>query len=309
MAVLNNWSPPRVSQLVVDANLVIANPHKIQADVIQAFGGRDIDFRNGLGLNSIKITPSSPPAHFVRGLATPEIYEYIAGNRVDFPDGINVDTIDDSGAAAISVLEDIALDTAKTLTADAILTDAITEKTGSANISLNSKVLVDHIGEKTASHDIVFDDDIQAQEDFEAKLTQDYLTAAAGDTDRYTSAGEETAVNPGASPGVPIKSVTVPGEYADPNCTFRITYTAKRSGTLGAGMKASICINGVVKSIGASLDEVYDVRSVDLAGITAGDVISINGYGDGAYTVYVKDFAVKSTDSVYTPAGASPTWT
>jgi len=309
LAVLNNWSPPRVSQLMVDADLEIPLAYSLYVETVRAFPGSSIYFKSSDGGTSLRIRDTGITIPSPRGLLTDSIYPVSAGARVVFPTGIKTDSIDDNGAATIDILESIALAAGKSASVDSLLTDSITERTGSANISLNSKVLVDHIGEKTASHDIVFDDDIDAQEDFEAKLTQEYRSADAGATLRYENVAEETAASPGASPGVVIKTVTIPEEYADPSCTFTVSFTAKRTGTLGAGMYAAVFINGVLSGgTQLTLTESYQVETNDIGSLTAGDTIAIHGYGDGAYMVYVKDFTIKSSDSAYHPVGGSPTW-
>ena len=309
MAVLCNWSPPRVSQLVVDADLMVPNPYTIYAYIIKAFPDSDLLLRNAAGNSSMKLRAGIDSPEFSYGLRVNRILEISTSHSVAFPNGIKVDTIDDNVAGSISILEDIVLNTSKTLTADAILTDGISERTGSANISLNSKLLVDNIGEKTASHGIVFDDDIQAQEDFEAMLTQDYLSADDGTVVRWTSASEETAVNPGLSPGVVIKTVTVPAEYADPNCSFRVLYSHKTTSAIQG--RCRVAINGIPVGAGIISDTTYEDSSEVVTGVTAGDTIDIMSWSESGsdLTAYVKDFIVKSADSIYHPVGASPTWT
>jgi len=308
LAVLNNWSPPRVSQLVVDANLVIEDPYTLTTHHLKSPVGQ-----------SLVLSPSGHVVAYVNtagilmsgsaGVKTNKLEEASAGNSISFPDGLKTDSINDNGAGVIDILESVALATGKSASVDSLLTDGISERTGSANISLNSKLLVDNIGEKTASHGIVFDDDIQAQEDFEAMLTQDYLSADDGTVVRWTSASEETAVNPGLSPGVVIKTVTVPAEYADPNCSFRVLYSHKTTSAIQG--RCRVAINGIPVGAGIISDTTYEDSSEVVTGVTAGDTIDIMSWSESGsdLTAYVKDFIVKSADSIYHPVGASPTWT
>ena len=309
MAVLNNWSPPRVSQLLVDADLTIPDTYKITCMKIQADPSGYLRLLNKLGNTVLTVTTTAAIIDPTKLFNVNSIAPYAPAVRVDFPDGITTDCIDDSGAAAIDILENIALAAGKSASIDSLLTDGISERTGSANISLNSKLLVDNIGEKTASHGIVFDDDIQAQEDFEAKLTQDYLSADDGTVVRWASASEETAVNPGLSPGVVIKTVTVPAEYADPNCSFRVLYSHKTTSALQG--RCRVAINGIPVKAGIISDTSYEDSSEVVTGVTAGDTIDIMSWSESgsSLTAYVKDFIVKSADSIYHPVGASPTWT
>ena len=309
MAVLNNWSPPRVSQLLVDADLVIPAAYELCANKIKPstsayITAYDTDGISVCSFRAIGIVMETP-----KTIHLDVVRERTAGHSVTFINGIKTDSIDDNGAGAIDILESVALAAGKSASVDSLLTDGISERTGSANISLNSKVLVDHIGEKTASHDIVFDDDIQAQEDFEAKLTQDYLSAHDGTVVRWTSASEETAVNPGLSPGVVIKTVTVPAEYADPNCSFRVLYSHKTTSAIQG--RCRVAINGIPVGAGIISDTTYTDSSEVVTGVTAGDTIDIMCWSESGsdLTAYVKDFVVKSEDSIYHPVGASPTWT
>ena len=308
MAVLNNWSPPRVSQMLVDSDLSIPSPYKIYAARLQGFTGAALLLYGGNG-GSCGYISDNAKLVLTGHLQTDGIRERTVGNKIAFPNGLKTDVIDDNGAGTIDILESVALATGKSASVDSLLTDGISERTGSANISLNSKLLVDNIGEKTASHGIVFDDDIQAQEDFEAMLTQDYLSADDGTVVRWTSASEETAVNPGLSPGVVIKTVTVPAEYADPNCSFRVLYSHKTTSAIQG--RCRVAINGIPVGAGIISDTTYEDSSEVVTGVTAGDTIDIMSWSESGsdLTAYVKDFIVKSADSIYHPVGASPTWT
>lgn len=307
MAVLNNWSPPRVSQLLVDADLAIPTGYKLRCNDIYSY---DSEMRLRAAASPTWEVKVVKGATYINGSCrAPSFRKDASTDPPFFPYGLQTPSIEKYGGGGIDILDSVAFAAGKSASVDSLLTDSISERTGSANISLNSKVLVDHIGEKTASHDIVFDDDIQAQEDFEAKLTQDYLSAHDGAVVRWTSASEETAVNPGVSPGVVIKTVTVPAEYADPNCSFRVLYSHKTTSAIQG--RCRVAINGIPVGAGIISDTSYTDSSEVVTGVTAGDTIDIMCWSESGsdLTAYVKDFVVKSADSIYHPVGASPTWT
>jgi hypothetical protein len=307
MAVLNNWSPPRVSQLLVDADLTIPDTYKITCMKIQADPSGYLRLLNKLGNTVLTVTTSAAIIDPTKLFNVNSIAPYAPAVRVDFPDGITTDCIDDSGAAAIDILESVAFAAGKSASIDSLLTDGISERTGSAGVSVLDVLEVDHIAEQTASAGITFDDDLNIDTDFEAKVTQRYRSASAGDTLRYGDATEVFYNTPGTSPGEILKQVTIPDVYLDTSCTFRISFTAKKT-AVGAAY-ASVWINGIEHAPSVlTLTTDYQVKSRDIGSLTGGDVITVHVYGVGAQDMYIKDFTVKSTDSVYTPLAASPTW-
>jgi len=307
LAVLNNWSPPRVSQLLVDADLNLPSPYKLLTGGIQAIPGEYMRFYNNAGAFIGHYGNAGWWIYTTNGLYVNRILEYSLGNGVKFPNGIKTDSIDDDGAGAIDILESVAFAAGKSASIDSLLTDGISERTGSAGVSVLDVLEVDHIAEQTASAGITFDDDLNIDTDFEAKVTQRYRSASAGDTLRYGDATEVFYNTPGASPGQILKQVTIPDVYLDASCTFRISFTAKKT-SVGAAY-ASVWINGIERAPSVlTLTTDYQVKSTDIGSLTGGDVITVHVYGVGAQDMYIKDFTVKSTDSVYTPLAASPIW-
>jgi len=307
MAVLNNWSPPRVSQLLVDADLTIPDTYKLITRGIQAPPGSYLYFYTSAGTELAYYGHSSWLFSGSGGIRTNTITERYAGDSVKFPNGLKTDSIDDNGAGVIDILESVALAAGKSASIDSLLTDGISERTGSAGVSVLDVLEVDHIAEQTASAGITFDDDLNIDTEFEAKVTQRYRSASAGNTLRYGDATEVFYNTPGASPGQILKQVTIPDVYLDASCTFRISFTAKKT-SVGAAY-ASVWINGIVRAPSVlTLTTDYQVKSTDIGSLTGGDVITVHVYGVGAQDMYIKDFTVKSTDSVYTPLAASPIW-
>lgn len=306
MAVLNNWSPPRVSQLLVDADLVIEDPYTLTTHYLLSPAGQSITLSpsgtvvgvvNSNGIRMLEL----------KSIKTDKLEEATAGNSIRFPNGLKTDSIDDNGAGAIDILETVAFAAGKSASVDSLLTDGISERTGSAGVSVLDVLEVDHIAEQTASAGITFDDNLNIDTDFEAKVTQRYRSASAGDTLRYGDATEVFYNTPGVSPGEILKQVTIPDVYLDASCTFRISFTAKK--TAAGNAYASVWINGVERAPSVlTLTTGYQVKSTDIGSLTGGDVITVHVYGVGAQDMYVKDFTVKSTDSVYTPLAASPAW-
>ena len=307
MAVLNNWSPPRVSQLLVDADLDLTSAYKLIAKGIQPPPGSTMAFYEEAGSVRGGYSNTSWTFYGSGGIRTDMIRERTAGSSVTFPDGLKTASIDDNGAGTIDILENIALAAGKSASIDSLLTDGISERTGSAGVSVLDVLEVDHIAEQTASAGITFDDNLNIDTDFEAKVTQRYRSASAGDTLRYGDATEVFYNTPGVSPGEILKQVTIPDVYLDASCTFRISFTAKK--TAAGNAYASVWINGIERAPSVlTLTTGYQVKSTDIGSLTGGDVITVHVYGVGAQDMYVKDFTVKSTDSVYTPLAASPAW-
>ena len=307
MAVLNNWSPPRVSQLLVDADLTIPLAYKLIAKGIQALPGESLYFYSQSGVPVANYDTASWSFYASAGVYADRIKEYHTGNSVRFPTGLKTDSIDDNGAGVIDILESVAFAAGKSASIDSLLTDGISERTESAGVSVLDVLEVDHIAEQTASAGITFDDDLNIDTDFEAKVTQRYRSASAGDTLRYGDATEVFYNTPGTSPGEILKQVTIPDVYLDTSCTFRISFTAKKT-AVGAAY-ASVWINGIEHAPSVlTLTTDYQVKSTDIGSLTGSDVITVHVYGVGAQDMYIKDFTVKSTDSVYTPLAASPTW-
>ena len=141
MAVLNNWSPPRVSQLLVDADLNLTSSYKLIAKGIQPPPGSVMRFYTGAGVSRGEYGDSTFSFSGSTGIRVKAVNEYVAGDSVSFPNGLKTDSINDNGAGVIDILESVALATGKSASVDSLLTDGISERTESANISLNSRCL------------------------------------------------------------------------------------------------------------------------------------------------------------------------
>jgi len=306
LAVLNNWSPPRVSQLLVDADLTIPAAYDIRCNKIR---GYDSELWLSAATSAsweIRIVHGGT---YINGSCRSQAFQKDGTtNPPHFPYGLKTPSIGGYGSVGIiDILESVALAAGKSVSVDSLLTDGISERTGSAGVSVLDVLEVDHIAEQTASAGITFDDDLNIDTDFEAKVTQRYRSASAGDTLRYGDATEVFYNTPGASPGEILKQVTIPDVYLDASCTFRISFTAKKT-SVGAAY-ASVWINGIERAPSVlTLTTDYQVKSTDIGSLTGGDVITVHVYGVGAQDMYIKDFTVKSTDSVYTPLAASPIW-
>lgn len=299
---------PRVSELVVDADLTIPEAYTIYARAITALSGGNLALCDNLGNNQADARPTGLYLNGPSVLYANFIREKNAGTRVVFPNGIRTDTINDNGAPVITVLEDLELDAGKYIKAASAQVDTITDRAYSGMPSFPYGLKADHIAEYTSAHGIVFDDTVTL-DSLITLLTQRYRTAAAGATSRYASADEVFISNPGATPTQIKSSVTIPAWYSGATNTFSITFEGKSS-AISAGDEMYLTVNNVEVGTRLSLtDSGYSIKNQNIGTLKAGDVIKImcvDTVGTGG-NLYCRKFEILSTDTVSLPI-STETW-
>lgn len=299
---------PRVSELVVDANLTIPAAYKIITRYIQALPASALVFNNNAGTSIAYFADDALTFNSGKRLITDTISESSVGSRVSFPSGLKTDTIDDNGGGLINILESAQLAATKYLAAPSLMSDNILDQAGTGKPSFSQGLKADHIAEYTAAHGIVFDDTVTL-DSLITLLTQRYRTAAAGATSRYASAAEVFISNPGATPTQIKSSVTIPAWYSGATNTFSITFDGKSS-AVSAGDEMYLTVNDVEVGTRLSLSNAgYSTHAQNIGTLEAGDVIKImavDTVGTGG-NLYCRNYAITSTDTVSLPV-TTETW-
>lgn len=299
---------PRVSELVVDADLTIPAAYKIITRTVQAFAGGVLALYGPSGSTTAQIADNYIRIVPTRYLEVDTIYDSSALNRVAFPDGIKTDTIDDNGGANISVLEDILLDSAKSLFSVYGNISVLSNKTGTGAVRFSSGIETNHIAEYTAAHGIVFDDTV-LMTTLTTMLSQMFRTATVSDTLRK-SLDTETYLANGGDGFVKISSdITIPVNYVGSGNDFRIKFDGYDTGS-GGLPKMAVFVNGVQVGVAHSTGGAYVTYNDDINNLKAGDTIAIycnpNGMVGGRF--YLRNFRLYCDDTVSNVLG-SYTWT
>lgn len=308
MPALVGMGLPRVSELVIDADLIIPAAYKILTKKIQCLPGTTLFIHDESGGASLYVSNIGLAIEPARGLFTNHINERTTSNRVEFPNGIKTDTIDDNDGGLINILESTQLAATKYLATPSLMGDNILDQAGTGKPSFSQGLKADHIAEYTASHGIVFDDTVTI-DSLVTLLTQRYRTAAAGATSRYASAAEVFISNPGATPAQIKSSVTIPAWYSGATNTFSITFDGKSS-AVSAGDEMYLTVNDVEVGTRLPLSHTgYSTRAQNIGTLKAGDVIKImavDTVGTGG-NLYCRNYAITSTDTVSLPV-STETW-
>lgn len=308
MPALVGMGLPRVSELVIDADLTIPPAYKMVVKDIWGDPASGLYLRDESG--NLCVTLHTHYSYIAPGypLIVDLIYESTAGSRVNFPNGIRTNTISDSSGGLINVLNHVQLAATKYLAAPSLRGDNILDQAGTGKPSFSQGLKVDHIAEYTASHGIVFDDTVTLAS-LITLLTQRWRTAAAGTTSRYASAAEVFISNPGATPAQIKASVTIPSWYSGATNTFSITFDGKSS-AVSAGDEMYLTVNNVEVGTRLPLSNTgYATHAQNIGTLKAGDVIKImavDTVGTGG-NLYCRNYAITSTDTVSLPM-TSETW-
>ena len=308
MPVMVGQAQPRVSQLVVDANLTIPTAYRIIAENIQPPAGAHLYLNTAAGVHSLRIYEDFPAVKSFGPLYIDAIQEGSTGARTAFGTGIKTDVIDDNGGGLINILESCQLAATKYLAAPTLLADMYGDQAGTGAAPFPLGIQTDDIGEYTASHGIDLNDPV-ALAALTTLLTQRYRTATAGDTQRWASDAEVSIANPGAVETVIKTGPTVPDWYSGSSNVFRITFDGRATNP-SPDDQMYLTVNGVEVGARCNLANIgYTTWSQDIGSLSAGDVIRvvcINPAGTGG-KLYCRNFRVKSTDTVAIPM-TTETW-
>lgn len=299
---------PRVSELVVDADINIPVAYKLITAKIQAQVGGPLGFYTNGGWPKAYVGTDGLVVDGGATLFTDHVSEVTASHRTVFNHGIKTDTIDDNGAAEIGILENICARPTKYVRASKASFNAFYYEDGASAAPFPAGIKVDHIAEYTSAHGIVFDDTVTL-DSLITLLTQRWRTAAAGATSRYASDAEVFIANPGATPTQIKSSVAVPDWYAGATNTFTITFDG-HSSAVSSGDEMYITVNDVEVGTRLPLSSPgYSTKNQDIGMLETGDVIKImcvDTVGTGG-NLYCRNFRISSTDTVSLPI-TTETW-
>lgn len=289
---------PRVSQLVVDEDLTIPAAYKLVTKRIQANGGQWLSLYDESGKQRMYVTAEGVKIQSDSILYVDTITRKTTSGAVAFSNGLKTDTIDDNGGGLINILESCQLAATKYLAAPTLLGDIIEDQAGTGAAPFPLGIETDDINEYTASHGIDINDPVLLDA-LITKLTQMYLTAGASDTLRKSSDSEAIIANPGAVWTLVKGSFTIPDNYVGSGNAIRIKWAGKTQNA-GGLPKQAVFVNGVNVGGDRSITNAYANLSVDISGVSAGDVIAIYSYDLSGVTGqhYAKEFRVCCDDTV-----------
>lgn len=289
---------PRVSQLVVDADLSIPAAYSIYTTNLKALTGHNLSIYSGDNNRCALFANAGNYTIFYGYLNVDVITEKSPGNKVKILSGLKTDSIDDNGAGLINILESCQLAATKYLAAPTLRGDVIEDQAGTGAAPFPLGIETDDINEYTASHGIDINDPVLLDA-LITKLTQMYLTAGASDTVRKSSDSEAIIANPGAVWTLVKGSFTIPDNYVGSGNAIRIKWAGKTQNA-GGSPKQAVFVNGVKVGVDKSITNAYANLSVDISGVSAGDVIAIYSYDLSGVTGqhYAKEFRVCCDDTV-----------
>lgn len=298
---------PRVSQLVVDSDLVIPPAYKLVVKDIWGDPASALYLRDQVGATTLVLLDHL--CYVVPGssIFVDYIQEQTPGGRVKFPQGIKTDTIDDYGGAAISVLEDVEVAATKYLKAPLGRIDALYDQSGAAAASFPAGLNTDAINEYTSAHGIDLNDPVTLDA-LVTKLTQMYRTGTPSNIQRYIDATEVTIPEPPMGHTFLKGSITIPDNYTGSANGIRLKVKAKKTNS-GGIVALRAYINAVDQGPWNNIINAYAEYSIDLSGVAPGDVITVYCYSSqaGGGNVSAKDLKACCDDTIAHVMG-SLTW-
>lgn len=299
---------PRVSELVVDADLTIPVGYKLITGKVQAPVGQTLNFYSSAAAMIAYVNSAGLSIVDSAALFTDHINEVTASHRVEFPHGVKIDYMEDYSIGYIRFQDIISMAAGIPVNSDQINVNTIVDRPQTGAVNFTRGINTDDINEYTASHGIDLNDPVTLDA-LVAKLTQRYRTAAAGAVSRYASAAEVFIPNPGATPTQIKSSVTVPDWYAGATNTFTITFDG-HSSAVSAGDEMYLTVNDVEVGTRLPLSSPgYSTKNQDIGTLEAGDVIKImcvDTVGTGG-NLYCRNFEILSADTVNLPI-STETW-
>jgi hypothetical protein len=297
----------QLSQVNIDSDLTIPAAYKLITNIVQPHTGAALYLRGGTASPGLFVSSVGPKVFIEDILHVGTIQERITGSKTLFPTGIKTDSLDDNGAAEISILEDIALSAGKYVKAPSAQIDAITDQAGTGAVDFSQGILTDDISEYTGAHGIDFNSSVSLAALVTA-LTQLYRTAADSDNVQKTDATEVTIAEPPVGHTFLKGTITIPSLYLGATNEVRLKVTAKKTNA-GGVVAIRAYVNGVDQGAWSNITNSYTEYSTNLSGLSAGDVLTIYCYSSvaGGGDVSAKDLKACCDDTIANVLGAY-TW-
>lgn len=298
---------PRVSQLVVDADLIMPTGYIIKTEAVQELAGRTVSFRSSSGTNILTVDGTGVRIRSAIPLYVDSIYERTAGSIVTFVNGLKTNSINDGGGGLINILQSCQLAATKYLAAPTLMGDVIEDQAGTGAAPFPLGIETDDINEYTASHGIDINDPVTLDA-LVTKLTQMYRTGAPSNTQRDIDATEVTIAEPPVGHTILKGSITIPDNYTGSANGIRLKVTAKKTNA-GGIVALRAYINAVDQGAWSNITNSYAEYSTDLSGVAPGDVLTVYCYSSvaGGGNVSAKDLKACCDDTIAHVMG-SLTW-